>query len=379
MKLYSIEETSDSYMFMKKEPHKYILAFLVIIVLLIISILIGMNYLHKPYIVKAEGNVRLNQSTYLTSLTYGSIESLNKAEGEWVEKDEIILTVSDGKENLQVKYLDEQIINLEEQKTYLTRYVEGLKKQTLTVKEEENLAYYGKLKYYLDAVEEENKQKLSVIQKITSYKEKIQSEVNSEMSEEYQSQLEQLELQRDSQPPSQNIYYQLSSEAGNETNRIQQEILELKKQIDIVTTQNDLYDVKAQESGRIHYLAPVEIGVPLDPNQVFGEIQNEGDIEIESYIPSHDRHKVSLGDEVRIIVHGSNAIQNGSLEGKILTVDNGVTTSSDGKNSYYVAKVSPTKNKTKNIELHHGIPVEVQVVYNKETYLMWLLNLLKFT
>ncbi|WP_415696898.1 HlyD family efflux transporter periplasmic adaptor subunit [Erysipelothrix inopinata] len=338
-----------------------------------------MNYLHKPYIVKAEGNVRLNQSTYLTSLTYGSIESLNKAEGEWVEKDEIILTVSDGKENLQVKYLDEQIINLEEQKTYLTRYVEGLKKQTLTVKEEENLAYYGKLKYYLDAVEEENKQKLSVIQKITSYKERIQSEVNSEMSEEYQSQLEQLELQRDSQPPSQNIYYQLSSEAGIETNRIQQEILELKKQIDIVTTQNDLYEVKAQESGRIHYLAPVEIGVPLDPNQVFGEIQNDGDIEIESYIPSHDRHKVSLGDEVRIIVHGSNAIQNGSLDGEIQTIDNGVTTSSDGKNSYYVAKINPTTNKKKNIELHHGIPVEVQVVYNKETYLMWMLNLLKFT
>ncbi|MEG0328519.1 MAG: HlyD family efflux transporter periplasmic adaptor subunit [Erysipelothrix sp.] len=338
-----------------------------------------MSYLHKPYIVKAEGNVQLNQSTYLTSSTYGSIESLNKKEGDWVEEDDVILTLSDGKENLQAKYLNEQIINLEEQDVILKQYVEGLKKQSLTIKEKESLTYYGKLKYYLDVVEEENKQKISTIQKISSYKEKIQDEVNSDMREEYQSQLEQLEFQRDSQPPSQNIYYQLTSEAGIELNRIQQESLELKKQIDIVTTQNNLYEVRAQESGRIHYLAPVEIGVPLDSNQIFGEIQNDGDIEIESYIPSHNRHKVSLDDDVRIVVHGSNSVQNGSLEGKIRTIDNGVTTSSDGKISYYVAKVSPTSNKTKNIELHHGIPVEVQIVYNKETYLMWLLNLLKFT
>lgn len=378
MKLYSIEESTDSYIFMKKEPNRYVMVFFVMIILIIISAIIGMNYLNKPYIVKAEGSVRLNQSTYLASSTYGTIATLNKTEGDRVEKEEVILSLSDGKENLQEKYLNDQIKILEEQKINLKKYVEGLNTRTLTLTENEDLAYYGKLKYYLDTVEEEVKHKSSLLSKIEFFEMKIKEEINADILEGYHEQIEQLEQQRDSQPPSNNIYYQLTSDAGIEKNKIEQEIIEIRKQIDIVATQNRLYEIRAQDTGKIHYLVPLEIGMPLDPNQVFGEIQKESGMEIESYIPSHDRHKVTVGDDVRIIVHGSNVIQNGSIEGKIENIDDGITASSDGKSSYYLAKVSQTTNKTKNLELFHGIPVEVQIVYNEETYLEWLLNLMKF-
>ncbi|MFN7249516.1 MAG: HlyD family efflux transporter periplasmic adaptor subunit [Anaerobacillus sp.] len=178
--------------------------------------------------------------------------------------------------------------------------------------------------------------------------------------------------------------YQLLSELGQSRNQLTSKITELQANLGASEGQDAIHFVNATQSGELHYVLPLATGMSVQQNQILGEIASNGeDIYIDAYIQASDRSRVEVGKNVKVSIIGVNNYRFGSLSGVVDFIEPGTlqNESSDGAMVYYRARVrlEETSLKSKSgevIELIRSMPVEARVVYEEETYLDWVMNLL---
>ena len=140
----------------------------------------------------------------------------------------------------------------------------------------------------------------------------------------------------------------------------------------------------ATQSGELHYVMPIASGMSIQQNQILAEIASyEENLYIDTYISSSDRSRVRVGNNVKVSISGVNNYRFGSLSGVVDFIEPGTlqNESTEGAIVYYRAKVqlsetSLASNTGEIIELIRSMPVEARVVYEEESYLEWILNLL---
>ncbi|MCZ0704564.1 multidrug efflux pump subunit AcrA (membrane-fusion protein) [Natronobacillus azotifigens] len=493
MKLFTRQELKDARVFFDKQPPRYMTVFILFTIGVLVLSLIGAQVVKRPYIVKAQGTVTVEGTSYLAARTHGVVTELHVNSGQYVEKGEPILSISTGNEGIQASVVDAQIAELEETLMVMDRYEEAIATKTNTLNREgQELEYYGKMAYYLDTlnqeefettklendiqekqqaldqfvkenseakknlervitklndketeqksisnslVEKEEKHEV-LFQELTALEEKAmeseeetlfealadkQKELDrlSESMEQTQQKLESDDayielmekkaeyeaaiesndmeikgiedelkhLNEEKETPysqAEQTRLQLLSELGEKRNQVYHQLVELRANQGAANQQDEIHQVVASESGVVHYLQPLSQGISIQQNQVIGEIAMEdNNFYIDSYINAQDRSRVGEGQSVKVQVLGVNNYRFGTLEGTLTFIEPGTiqNETQEGVVSFYRATVQldTTKLQSKSdevIEIVRSMPVEARIVYQEESYLEWLLNLL---
>lgn len=240
-----------------------------------------------------------------------------------------------------------------------------------------------KLEYRNYTNAQENKSKSDSEYETT--KSKIES-LDSEI-EGLRDEISQLERQKTSSHSQANqIYFQFINEIGSELKNIEKSDSEIKMNLSVFGKRDENFEISASKSGYIHYLNSLKEGVNVQVNQTLVEISElkEDYYYVDSYINLNDISKIQVGQEVDVAIVGVNTYKYGTLKGKITSIDNGLFTmqTSEGNNSFYKAIIE-IENKSlikgdEEIPLILSMPVEARIVYDKETYLDYLLEKLSF-
>lgn len=179
---------------------------------------------------------------------------------------------------------------------------------------------------------------------------------------------------------------QLTAELGKNRTAAMTQLEEMEANKSIYLGQIDTHLVTAGNNGVVHFVIPLKEGVTLQQNQTIAEVstQESSKFLIEAYINASDISKVSIGNKVNVSILGSNTVKYGSIVGNLESIDSGTITqeSNSGNMLFYRALVSingaELNSKHDSIRLLKAMPVEAKIIYEEETYLEWVLNMLNF-
>lgn len=418
MKLYQKSELQDSRIFFDKKPPIFLTVFIISMLLVIIATLWISSMMSKSYIVEASGTITTSDNVYVSSLSDGLIVSLVAEEGTYVQQGDVLFQLSSGSNGVQHDAIQKQIDDTYEKIKAIDKYIDSLNKAKNHMSnsgiEQE---YYEKVRYYLTELSDENttnennqktlslkltkkiqkEQEIQVIKNQISNlttneedllrKEDLQTNLETKESEleSLIEEIDQLNVKSSSQAEQTKI--QLISEAGSSRTSLQSSLVELQGQLSAYQSQDALTVVKASNEGYIHYLTTLKEGVNIQKGQTVAEISTNDDNQmiVEAYIQASDISKVKVQDDVKVAIEGVNVQKYGTLSGKLNSIDSGTLTqeTENGNVILYKCLVSLDEKELRStdgasIDIIKSMPVTARIVYEKETYLDWLLDLLSF-
>lgn len=106
---------------------------------------------------------------------------------------------------------------------------------------------------------------------------------------------------------------------------------------------------------------------------------------VETYISAQDRVKIKVGNPVKIALSGVNEVKYGLLKGTVENIGDGTITQTNATSTQTLyelnVKLSGDVLKSGNdmITASASMPVTTSIVYDKESYLDWILQQLDFT
>ncbi|MDR1794250.1 MAG: HlyD family secretion protein [Erysipelotrichaceae bacterium] len=414
MKLYNSEDLKDSRIFFDKNPPPFAIFFIFFTAVILVLALIVSSFLIKPYVVSAAGVVTTTDTQYVSANQNGMIVDILVQEGENVTAGQAILKVSNGQENLQVGVLQDQLEQANERMEILDRYEKSLNEKKNHMKnsglEQE---YYGSVEYYLAQVSndeytkktlqsnltDKETQQNKLKNEITDLTTKMNNETDQYLKADYQTQIATKQAQVDSleseikslkdqinspNSSSSQYYLQLIAELGKTRSTLQATIDQLESDLSVTSSTIDTYTITAQNAGILHYLSPLSVGMSLTATQVVAEIstQDSNNFIVEAYVNATDISKIQVGDKVHVAISGVNSVKYGTLDGVLMSIDSGTIGNEALGTLQYRVKIKLNKisltSKDDTINLIMSMPVEVRIVYEEETYLEWLLEILNF-
>ena len=192
------------------------------------------------------------------------------------------------------------------------------------------------------------------------------------------------------QPDSTNIEQtriQLLAELGASRTSAETRIIELETQLEAHRTQDGLYEVRANQTGYIHYLLPLREGMMVQRMQSIAEISMnlEDSMQVEVFIPAHRISRVELGQDVNVAIDGVNVSKYGTLSGQLISIDVGTMSQEtpQGNMIFYrgIVAIDDAYLQASNgdvVYVLRSMPVTARIVYERETYLNWILSMLQF-
>lgn len=182
-----------------------------------------------------------------------------------------------------------------------------------------------------------------------------------------------------------NTYAQLISELGTARAANNKSITELEANLGISIGQDRGLTVSASSDGTLHYVTPLKQGMSVQQNQTIAEIAgSDREAYVEAFVLATDISRVTVGAEVDIAITGVNSQKFGTLKGAVTQIDSGTITqeTQNGNVSFYKVVVAleelTLKKDEEIVVLQKDMPVEARIVYDNETYLDWILELLSF-
>lgn len=182
-----------------------------------------------------------------------------------------------------------------------------------------------------------------------------------------------------------NTYAQLISELGTARAANNKSITELEANLGISIGQDRGLTVSASSDGTLHYVTPLKQGMSVQQNQTIAEIAgSDREAYIEAFVLATDISRVAVGAEVDIAITGVNSQKFGTIKGAVTQIDSGTITqeTQNGNVSLYKVVVAleelTLKKDEEIVVLQKDMPVEARIVYDNETYLDWILELLSF-
>ncbi|MBY4956222.1 HlyD family efflux transporter periplasmic adaptor subunit [Streptococcus suis] len=182
-----------------------------------------------------------------------------------------------------------------------------------------------------------------------------------------------------------NTYAQLISELGTARAANNKSITELEANLGISIGQDRGLTVSASSDGTLHYVTPLKQGMSVQQNQTIAEIAgSDREAYIEAFVLATDISRVAVGAEADIAITGVNSQKFGTLKGAVTQIDSGTITqeTQNGNVSLYKVVVAleelTLKKDEEIVVLQKDMPVEARIVYDNETYLDWILELLSF-
>ena len=226
------------------------------------------------------------------------------------------------------------------------------------------------------------------ISELTTKIETLKTNITSKNSEIESHQSNIKDMNRTYNNPSSqayNTYTQLISELGTARSNNNKSITELEANLSIATGQDKAYSILAPNDGTLHYMIPLKQGMSIQQNQTVAEVSSEDKAYyIEAFVLASDISRVFKEAKVDVAITGVNSQKFGTLKGRVRQIDSGTIfqETKEGNISLYKVTIEletvTLKHDSETVVLQKDMPVEVRIVYDKETYLDWILELLSF-
>lgn len=358
-----ISELKDSRLLYEKELPPFGYAIVSVITILLISLLLWSIKTPKTYVVKSQGTIESTNKNYIMSAYTGEINNMNISEGSFVEKGDVLFTVKSTDLDLQEEQITGQIDVYTENINQLRKLEQSIMdgKNYFEITKENDRQYYNQYEAYMSQIEQ-NDIDTSTYKSYGYSNAQIEAELaknNAKISE---------------------LYYSTLKTINENITQYENEIDKLKIQNDAIVNGQSEYQVIANTSGIVHMINNYKKGMVVQAASAIGSIANENDEYIVSaYLGVSDRPRVSLGDEVNIEVVGLAQNTYGNLKGKLVSVDNDVSSSQDGNQTFFKSKIEIEtpyliSNKGNKVNISNGMSVEARIIYDELTYFDYFLE-----
>ena len=359
----NLADLKDSRLLYEKDipPFGYILLSLISI-LLIVVIIWGVNT-PKTYVINTSGVIESTNKNYIMSAYTGEINKMNISEGSYVEKGDILFTVESAELDLQEEQISGQIgvymENIKQLKKLEQSIMDG--KNYFDIKKDSDRQYYNQYEAYISQIEQNDID-------ASTYKSYGYSDAQIES-----------ELEKNNAKISE-IYYSTLKTINENITQYENEIEKLKVQNEAIINGQSEYQVIANTDGIVHMISDYKEGMVVQAASAIGSISNENDeYVVTAYLGVNDRPRVSLGDDVDIEVVGLAQNNYGNLKGKLISVDNDVSTSQNGEQTFFKSKIEIKtpyliSNNGKKVNVSNGMSVEARIIYDELSYFDYLLE-----
>ena len=359
----NFSELKDSRLLYEKDlpPFGYLLVSLT--ALLLIAVVIWSLKTPKTYVVKSSGTIESTNKNYIMSAYTGEISQMNISEGSYVEKGDVLFTVRSTELDLQEEQISGQIEvyseNIEQLKKLEKSIMDG--KNYFDITKDSDRQYYNQYEAYMSQIS--------------------QNDIDTSTYKSYgysDAQIEN-ELKKNSAKISE-LYYSTLKGIDESITQYRNEIEKLKIQNDAVSNGQSEYAVEAGTSGIVHMISEYKEGMVVQAANAVGSIANENDQYIvTAYLSVNDRPRVSIGDDVNIEVSGLAQNTYGNLKGKLVSVDNDVTTSQNGEQTFFKSKIEIEKpylisSKGNKVNISNGMAAEARIIYDEMSYFDYFLE-----
>ena len=280
-----------------------------------------------------------------------------------VGEGDLLFTVKSTDLDLQA----EQIIG---QIEVYTENVEQLKKLEKSVMDGQN---------YFDISVEDDRQYYNQYEAYISQIEQNDIDVSTYKSYGYSDEQIEAELEKNSAKIAE-IYYSTLKTIAESITQYEDEIQKLNVQNEAIASGQSEYQVFANTSGIVHMMNDYKAGMVVQAASAIGSIANENDEYIvTAYINVSDMPRVEIGNNVDVEVAGLTQSIYGTLSGTLVSIDNDLTTSQDGEQTFFKAKVALdngylVSSKGNKVNISNGMSVEARIIYDELSYFNYVME-----
>lgn len=365
MKVYNLNEITDSKILYDRKPPAFMNYIILIVTALIIGALIWANKSVKTYMVKGQGLVVSENKSHIMTKGYGEVKDIFISEGTEIKEGDVLFTTNELESELQLQQINAQIDTFSSRIELLKKAEENATNGTnyFDIYSDEESEFYNKLTAAYMARKEFNVDKES-LEKQGFTDKQIQEYVKTQKNK------------------ADEHYYKTISEFTNEKNQYKVELSKLMAQKGALEKGKDQYQVVAQKSGIVHLSTPLTTGMVIQGGTLIGTITSkEEELIVEAMLPSSDRPRIHVGDEVSLAVRGLLQSEYGTIPGKVISIDEDATIDNEKGNVFFKVKVKPDKtyledSKGEKVNLTLGMVTETRVKYEKITYMKYILELI---
>ena len=340
MKVYNLNEITDSKILYDKKPPAFMKYIILIVTALIVACLIWANKSVKTYMVKGQGLVVSENKFHIMTKGSGEIKDVFIKEGSEVKEGDVLFTTNGLESELQLEQINAQINTFSRRIELLTLAEENATNGTEFEVNKESLKNQG----YDD-------------KQIEEYSKTQKNKLNEQ-------------------------YYKTISEFTTEKNQYELELSKLVAQKEALEKGKEQYQVVAQKSGIVHLNTTLTSGMVLQGGSLIGTITSkEEELVIETMLPSSDRPRIHVGNDVALAVGELLQSEYGTIQGKVVSIDEDATIDNEKGNVFFKVKVKPDKtyledSKGEKVNLTLGMVAETRVKYEKITYMKYILELI---
>ena len=358
-----INELRDSRLLYEKDipPFGYIIVS--IISILLIAVVIWSIKTPKTYVVKSQGVVESSNKNYIMSAYTGEINHMNVSEGSFVEMGDVLFTVKSTDLDLQEEQILGQIDVYNENIRQLKKLEQSIMdgKNYFDIELESDRQYYNQYEAYMSQIE--------------------QNDIDTSTYKSYgytDAQIE-LELEKNNAKITE-IYYSTLKTIDESIMQYNNEIDKLMIQQGAIENGQSEYQIIASTSGIVHMINEYKEGMVVQAASAIGSIANENDKYIVSaYLSVSDRPRVSIGDNVNIEVLGLAQNTYGNIRGKLVSIDNDISSSQNGDQTFFKATIEVEtpyliSSKGNKVNISNGMSVEARIIYDELSYFDYFLE-----
>jgi membrane fusion protein, peptide pheromone/bacteriocin exporter len=363
LKVYNLNEITDSKVLYDKNPPAFMNYIILIVTALIIGGLIWANKSIKTYVVKGQGLVVSEDKSHIMTKASGEIKEVSIEEGSLVNEGDVLFTMNGLDVDLQLEQVNAQI--------------ESYSKRIELLKLAEENATNGT--NYFDRYDESEVEFFNKLAQ--AYTARSEFDVDEKALKEQGYEDNQIkEFAKQQKNKANEHYYKTISEFSTERNQYELELSKVIAQKEALEKSKEQYQVLAQKSGVVHLSAPLTGGMVIQSGSLIGTIaRTEDELIIETMLPSSDRPRIHIGDEVSLAVGGLLQSEYGTIPGEVISIDEDATIDNESGSAYFKVKVKPERtyledSKGERVNLTIGMTTETRVKYEKITYMKYFLE-----
>ena len=295
----------------------------------------------------------------------GEINTIDIEEGSYVEEGDVLFTVKSTDLDLQEEQVKGQIDVYNENISQLRKLERSVMdgENYFDINKDADRQYYNQYEAYMSQIEQNDID-------TSTYKNYGYSDAQIEA-----------ELMKNNAKVSE-IYYSTLKGINESITQFENEIDKLSVQNEAISSGQSEYHVLANTSGIVHMMTDYKEGMVVQAGSAVGSIANENDeYSITACLGVNDMPRVKVGDDVNIEVVGLAQNAYGNIKGKLVSIDNDITTTQDGKQTYFKAKINIDtpyliSNKGNKVNISNGMAVEARIIYDELSYFDYVLEAL---
>lgn len=338
-------------------------------------------------VITSSGSIQpVGNLNVVQSYANGSVKAINITEGDYVEKDDVLIELDTQSLDIDAEQLDSQKKILDAQLKIYTKIKDGEKLSEIKIDD-----YDDELKTYIQSILDNDKSYHNTLDNLE--KDKENADLNHQIAqiqlEEYEANgtereaemqelmVQQYELAKDQADVKiKDTKTQYSSQVNSKLSEISGQLDEIETNLEKYSLSKDYQYITAPVSGHINSINVNTIGAAVTSAQELVTIVPDNTpVEMVCYVKNMDIADVEIGMETEIKLEAYPYNKYGTVKGKVKYISPS-TFVSEQMGSVYLVKIEIT-DKHDDIDIISGLSGSVEIKTDKRTVMDYFLEPIK--